>query len=118
MLPHDGARSGAARAGWTGYRTLWVGLRRGWAVSAADRALTGPVVTWMIGNHVSFLADTSKPYALGWRIGGVFFAGYMLTQWPGGYLGDRYGHRTIISVSLVWAGIAPLHTGVLIGLVL
>jgi MFS family permease len=42
----------------------------------------------------------------------------LLTQWPGGYLGDRYGHRTIISVSLVWAGIATLLTGVLTGLVL
>ena len=87
-------------------------------VSAADRALTGPVVTWMIGNHVGFLADTSKPYALGGLIGGLFFAGYMLTQWPGGYLGDRYGHRTMISVSLVWAGIATLLSGVITGLVL
>ncbi len=66
------------------YRTLWFWLLLGWTVSAADRALTGPVVTWMIGNHVGFLADTSKPYALGGLIGGLFFAGYMLTQWPGG----------------------------------
>jgi MFS transporter, ACS family, D-galactonate transporter len=42
----------------------------------------------------------------------------MLTQWPGGYLGDRYGHRTIIAVSLVWAGIATLISGVITGLVL
>src|SRR3954468_19879129 len=106
------------RGGWAPHHTLWFWLLLGWTVSAADRALTGPVVTWMIGNHVSFLADTSKPYALGGLIGGLFFAGYMLTQWPGGYLGDRYGHRTIISVSLVWAGIATLLTGVLTGLVL
>src|SRR3954470_13363439 len=106
------------RGGWAPHHTLWFWLLLGGAVSAADRALTGPVVTWMIGNHVSFLADTSKPYALGGLIGGLFFAGYMLTQWPGGYLGDRYGHRTIISVSLVWAGIATLLTGVLTGLVL
>ena len=106
------------RSGWAPHHTLWFWLLLGWTVSAADRALTGPVVTWMIGNHVSFLADTSKPYALGGLIGGLFFAGYMLTQWPGGYLGDRYGHRTIISVSLVWAGIATLLTGVLTGLVL
>src|SRR3954465_9131076 len=103
---------------WPAYRTLWFWLMLGWTVSAADRALTGPVVTWMIGNHVAFLADTSKPYALGGLIGGLFFAGYMLTQWPGGYLGDRYGHRTIISVSLVWAGIATLLSGVVTGLVL
>jgi ACS family D-galactonate transporter-like MFS transporter len=109
---------GMTRAGWPPYRTLWIWLLLGWTVSAADRALTGPVVTWMIGNHVSFLAHASKPYALGGLIGGLFFAGYMLTQWPGGYLGDRYGHRTIIAVSLVWAGIATLLTGVLTGLVL
>jgi MFS transporter, ACS family, D-galactonate transporter len=105
------------RAGWPPYRTMWFWLMLGWTVSAADRALTGPVVTWMIGNHVGFLADSSKPYALGGLIGGLFFAGYMLTQWPGGYLGDRYGHRTVISVSLIWAGIATLLSGVLTGLV-
>ena len=108
----------SARAARPAYRTLWFWLLLGWTVSAADRALTGPVVTWMIGNHVGFLADTSKPYALGGLIGGLFFAGYMLTQWPGGYLGDRYGHRTMISVSLVWAGIATLLSGVITGLVL
>jgi MFS family permease len=88
----------------------------GWTVSAADRALTGPVVTWMIDNKVAFLAGASKPYALAGLIGGLFFAGYMLTQFPGGYLGDRYGHRTIIGVSLVWAGIATLLSGVVGGL--
>src|SRR3954454_15231337 len=102
---------------WPAYRTLWVFLLLGWTVSAADRALTGPVVTWMIDNNVSFLADADKPHALGGLIGGLFFAGYMLTQFPGGYLGDKYGHRTIIVVSLIWAGIATLLTGVLTGLV-
>src|SRR3954468_12338509 len=90
------------------YRTLWLFLLLGWTVSAADRALTGPVVTWMIDNNVSFLANEDKPYALGGLIGGLFFAGYMLTQFPGGYLGDKYGHRTLIVVSLVWAGIATI----------
>lgn len=106
------------RAGrWPAYRTLWIFLALGWTVSAADRALTGPVVTWMISNHVAFLADASKPYALGGLIGGLFFAGYMLTQFPGGYLGDRYGHRTIIVISLIWAGLATLLSGVISGLV-
>ena len=58
------------RASWPPHRTLWFWLLLGWTVSAAYGALTGPVVTWMIGNHVSFLADTSKPYALGGLIGG------------------------------------------------
>jgi MFS transporter, ACS family, D-galactonate transporter len=103
---------------WPAYRTLWIWLLLGWTVSAADRALTGPVVTWMIDNNVGFLADASKPYALGGLIGGLFFAGYMLTQFPGGYLGDKYGHRTIIGVSLVWAGIATLLSGFVTGLVM
>src|SRR3954447_14010864 len=102
---------------WPAYRTLWVFLLLGWTVSAADRALTGPVVTWMIDNNVAFLANADKPYALGGLIGGLFFAGYMLTQFPGGYLGDKYGHRTIIVISLVWAGIATILSGVVAGLV-
>ena len=103
---------------WPAYRTLWVFLLLGWTVSAADRALTGPVVTWMIDNNVSFLEDAANPHALGGLIGGLFFAGYMLTQFPGGYLGDRYGHRTIIVISLVWAGIATLVSGLVAGLVI
>lgn len=102
---------------WPAYYTLWGFLLLGWTVSAADRALTGPVVTWMIDNDVGFLQGASKPYALAGLIGGLFFAGYMLTQFPGGYLGDKYGHRTIIGVSLVWAGIATILSGVLTGLV-
>src|SRR3954454_4604955 len=102
---------------WPAYRTLWVFLLLGWTVSAADRALTGPVVTWMIDNNVAFLADADKPHALGGLIGGLFFAGYMLTQFPCGWLGDRYGHRTIIVISLVWAGLGPLLSGLVTGLV-
>jgi MFS family permease len=97
-----GQQRHAVRAGWPPHRTLWFWLLLGWTVSAADRALTGPVVTWMIGNHVSFLADTSKPYALGGLIGGLFFAGCMLTQWPGGYLGDATG--TGPSSRSAWCG--------------
>ncbi|MDA0139488.1 MFS transporter [Solirubrobacter deserti] len=105
------------RRAWPAYRTLWIFLLLGWTVSAADRALTGPVVTWMIENEVGFLAGVEKPYALAGLIGGLFFAGYMLTQFPGGYLGDKYGHRTIIVISLIWAGIATIISGVITGLV-
>jgi MFS transporter, ACS family, D-galactonate transporter len=98
------------------WREIWWWLLAGWTVSAADRAVTGPVVTWMIENDVDFFAAAPDPHALGGLIGGLFFAGYMLTQFPGGYLGDRFGHRTLIVVSLVWAGIATLLTGLLTGL--
>jgi MFS transporter, ACS family, D-galactonate transporter len=110
--------TGAVAARGINYKTLWLWLLLGWTVSAADRTLTGPVVTWMIEHDVGFLAGASKPHALGGLIGGLFFAGYMLTQWPGGFLGDKYGHRTLIVVSLVWAGIATVVSGLITGLVL
>ena len=105
------------RGGWAPHHTLWFWLLLGWTVSAADRALTGPVVTWMIGT-TSLPGRTVQAHALGGLIGGLFFAGYMLTQWPGGFLGDKYGHRTLIVVSLVWAGIATVVSGLITGLVL
>ncbi|MER6219824.1 MFS transporter [Streptomyces sp900105755] len=120
--PRTPATSGGASVDASGRRikpwhSLWLLLMLGWTVSAADRSVTGPVVTWMIDNNVGFLAHADRPYALGGLIGGLFFAGYMLTQFPGGYLGDRYGHRTLIVVSLVWAGVATLATGLIGGLV-
>ena len=81
------------------YRTLWVWLLLGWTVSYADRAITGPVVSYMIDNDLSFIQNAGSPYSLGGLIGSLFFAGYMLTQFPGGYLGDKFGHRTIIASS-------------------
>ena len=71
----------------------------------------------MIENDVGFLKGVENPHALGGLIGGLFFAGYMLTQFPGGYLGDKYGHRTLIVISLIWAGIATMVSGVITGLV-
>src|SRR6201995_110997 len=75
------------------YRRIWLWLCLGWLVSSMDRTITGPVVTWMIQNKVSFMA-TENPYALGGLVGSIFFTGYMLTQFPGGYAGDRFGHRS------------------------
>jgi MFS family permease len=40
----------------------------------------------------------------------------MITQFPGGYLGDKFGHRTIIVISIVWAGLATLLGGLATGL--
>jgi MFS transporter, ACS family, D-galactonate transporter len=102
--------------GWRPYHTLWGLLLLCWTMSAADRTLTGPVVTWMIEADAGILAGADKPFALGGLIGGLFFAGYMLTQWPGGYLGDRYGHRTIIVISMFWAALATVLTGIVSGL--
>jgi len=48
---------------WPSYRTLWVFLLLGWTVSAADRALTGPVVTWMIDNDVARCVATMAVWA-------------------------------------------------------
>ncbi|MDO0824719.1 MULTISPECIES: MFS transporter [Desulfosporosinus] len=103
--------------GWQRYHTIWLMLFIGWVVSYADRTLTGPVVTWMIANKVGFLEAASNPHALGGLLGSLFFAGYMLTQFPGGYFGDKFGYRTIVVISIFWAGITTLLTGLTGGLV-
>src|SRR4051812_21396279 len=85
------------------YPMLWVVLLLGWTVSYADRTVTGPVIAWMISNKAGFIGDAANPATLGGLVGTMFFAGYMLTQYPGGRLGDRYGHREVLLVSLLWA---------------
>lgn len=98
------------------YKRVWGMLFLGWIVAYFDRTITGPVVTWMIDNDVAFLASASNPYALGGLLGSLFFAGYMLTQFPGGYFGDKYGYRNMVILSILWAGITTLLTGFLHGL--
>lgn len=105
-----GAAPVSGPAAGSGYRRIWVLLCLGWLVSSADRTVTGPVVIWMIQHKVAFMA-VDHPYALGGAIGSIFFAGYMLTQFPGGYTGDRHGHRTVIVLSLCWAALATLLSG-------
>ena len=73
------------------YKALWAVLLLGWVVSYADRTLTGPVIAWMIQNKAGFIGDAANPATLGGLVGSMFFLGYMLTQYPGGRLGDRFG---------------------------
>jgi ACS family D-galactonate transporter-like MFS transporter len=99
------------------YTGLWTLLLFGWLISYADRTVTGPVIAWMISTESGFIGDAANPATLGGLVGSMFFTGYMLTQYPGGRLGDRYGHREMIVVSLVWAGIMTILSGALVGLV-
>ncbi len=101
----------------TPYRALWGVLLLGWVVSYADRTLTGPVVSWMLANDVGFIGEANDPRALGGLVGSLFFTGYMLTQYPGGRLGDRFGHREMIVLSLLWAGVMTALSGIVVGLI-
>ncbi|MFO7316793.1 MAG: MFS transporter [Bacilli bacterium] len=98
------------------YKRVWGMLFLGWVFAYFDRTITGPVVSWMIANDAALIAESSNPYALGGLLGSLFFAGYMLTQFPGGYFGDRYGHRNMVILSILWAGITTFFTGLLEGL--
>jgi MFS transporter, ACS family, D-galactonate transporter len=109
--------TGTARGPIVPYRALWAVLLLGWVVSYADRTVTGPVIAWMINNKEGFIGDASNPATLGGLIGTMFFTGYMLTQYAGGRLGDRYGHREMIVVSLLWAGVLTLVSGLVTGLI-
>src|SRR5215213_4591078 len=99
------------------YKALWAVLLLGWVVSYADRTLTGPVIAWMIQNKAGFIGDAANPATLGGLIGSMFFLGYMLTQYPGGRLGDRFGHREMIIVSLLTAAVMTIVSGLMAGLV-
>jgi MFS family permease len=99
-----------------GYKTLWLWLLLGWVASGADRTITGPVVTYMIEAKVPIMAGAENPFALGGLVGSLLFAGYMLMQFPGGYVGDRLGHRTVIVIAVVWAGVATILSGVITAL--
>ncbi|MCE5297057.1 MAG: MFS transporter [Euryarchaeota archaeon] len=87
------------------YHGVWAWLFLAWTVCYIDRSLTGPVVSWMIQNQVGFFAEAPMEHALGGIIGSMFFAGYMLTQYPAGYLGDRYGRRWMVVISTAWAAV-------------
>jgi ACS family D-galactonate transporter-like MFS transporter len=102
------------------YRSLWLCLMLGWLASGVDRTITGPVVTYMIKSNVPLFQGVENPYAVGGLIGSLLFAGYALTQFPAGYIGDRFGHRTVIVIAILWAGLATVASGLvtaLIGLV-
>src|SRR5918999_4314208 len=99
------------------YKALWGVLLLGWVVSYADRTVTGPVIAWMIQNESGFIGDASNPATVGGLVGSMFFLGYMLTQYPGGRLGDRFGHREMIIVSLLAAGVLTVVSGLVAGLV-
>src|SRR3954462_13326552 len=99
------------------YKALWGVLLLGWVVSYSDRTLTGPVVAWMIENKAGFIGDAANPATIGGLCGSMFFLGYMPTQYPGGRLGDRFGHREMIIVSLLWAAVLTAVSGLVAGLV-
>ena len=100
------------------YRSLWAWLLLAWAASAADRTIAGPVFSYIINNNLPIIQGIEHPYAVsGLVVGSLFFAGYMLTQFPGGYLGDKFGHRTIIVISMFWAALATVLTGLMTAIV-
>ncbi|MCP6711518.1 MFS transporter, partial [Klebsiella pneumoniae] len=80
------------------------------------RTITGPVISYMIDNRVPIFQGVENPYAVGGLVGSLLFAGYALMQFPGGYIGDRFGHRTVIVVSIAWAGIATVLSGLVTAL--
>src|SRR5687768_16521263 len=104
-------------APYPGYRTLWAWLALGWVASGVDRTITGPVMSYMIDNKVPLLQGVENPFAVGGLVGSLLFAGYMLMQFPGGYVGDRLGHRTVIVISILWAGVATILSGVMTALI-
>src|ERR687890_2732230 len=53
------------------YRSLWVWLLLVWAASAADRAIAGPVFSYIISNDLPIIQGVENPYK---RANWAFFA--------------------------------------------
>jgi MFS family permease len=116
-MERNGSVMTKIKEGWQRYHTIWGLLLLGWIISYIDRTAAGPIVTFMIENEVSFFADVDNPHVIGGLIGSLFFAGFMLMQFPGGYMGDKFGYRAVIVCSIFWAGVATLLTGLVGGLI-
>lgn len=94
------------------YHTVWAMLLVGWFIAYVDRNLMSPIVTYMIQNKIGFFANVASPHAVGGMLSTLFFAGYMAMQFPAGYIGDRFGRKPILVLSIVWAAIGTFLTGV------
>lgn len=109
-------RRKSSNRGWKEHHSVWSLLFIAWSVCYLDRSITGPVVSWIIINDPAMVSGIGEPHALGGLIGSMFFAGYMLTQFPAGHLGDRYGRRTMLVISTVWAGVMTVLSGLVRGI--
>ncbi len=98
---------------WKYYHTVWVMLFFGWFMAYVDRNLLSPITTYMIANKIGFFASVKNPHALAGLMSTLFFAGYMAMQFPAGYIGDRFGRKPILVMSVIWAAIGTFFTAVL-----
>lgn len=115
--PNDVTSAPVATGFSPNYKKLWGLLLLGWVIAYADRTLTGPVIAWMIEHQAGFIGDRPDALSIGGLVTSMFFLGYMLTQYPGGRLGDQYGHREMIIVSLVWASVMTVVSGLMFGVI-
>jgi len=99
------------------YRSLWMWLVVVWVASAMDRTIAGPVLEYIISNDLPIIQGVENPYAVSGLVGSLFFAGYMLTQFPAGYLGGKFGYRTIIVISTIWGAVATIAMGLVTAIV-
>ncbi len=97
---------------WKYYHTVWLMLLIGWFIAYVDRNLMSPIVTYMIQNKISFFGNVTSPHAMGGMLSTLFFAGYMAMQFPAGYIGDRFGRKPILILSIVWAAVGTVLTGI------
>ena len=56
------------------YRSLWVWLLLVWVASAADRAIAGPVFSYIISNDLPIIQGVENPYAVSGLVVGTCFS--------------------------------------------
>lgn len=58
-------RPKAPEKGWKAHRSVWLMLFIAWTMCYLDRAITGPVISWMIANDLELIKGSYEPHALG-----------------------------------------------------
>src|SRR6186713_336464 len=89
---------------WQARHTVLTILFITWIVSAMDRMAMSVAIPYIAADfHLS-------PQASG-LVMSVFYAGYAISQIPGGLLADRFGARRVATLAMVWWSAFTAITG-------
>ena len=94
---------------WKVRHTVLSVLSLTWIVSYVDRSVMAVAIPYI----------TSEFRLTAWESGlvmSIFFAGYAISQIPGGILSDRFGVRRVAAVAMVWWSIFTALSGAAAGL--
>ena len=89
---------------WHAYHTVWALLVFGWIGNYMVRMAFSPLLE-------PIMTEFGLSHAEGGLLFSIFFYGYIATQIPAGFLGDRFGKKRVLVAGIVVVVLATLVTG-------